>query len=109
MQKNGEYSGEPEIIALTHAVKRPIIVYYHNARKNRATKFGDVHDSTATVIEILYYRNMTDRPSHYDLLISRPTTIVYKPNNYVAIRTGATKWCIGAVTKVGVTLTRSSS
>ena len=104
MQKNGEYAGEPEIIALTHVAKRPIIVYYHNAPRNRAIKFRDVYDSTATAIEILYYPDMTDRPGHYDLLISRPTTTVYKPNDYVAIRAGTTKWYMGAVTKVGVTL-----
>ena len=99
MQKYGEYAGEPEIIALTHVVKQPIIVYFHNAPRNRATKFGDVYDSTATAIEIFCYPDMTDGPGPYDLLISQPTT-VYKPNHHVAIRAGATKWYMGAVTKV---------
>ena len=30
MEKNAEYGGEPEILALVHVIKRPVTVYYEN-------------------------------------------------------------------------------
>ena len=30
MEKNAEYGGQPEILALVHVIKRPITVYYED-------------------------------------------------------------------------------
>ena len=38
MEKNAEYGGQPEILALVHVTERPIIVHYEDSDKD--TVFG---------------------------------------------------------------------
>ena len=39
MEKNAEYGGQPEILALVHVIERPITVYYEDSDKG--TVFGE--------------------------------------------------------------------
>ena len=38
MEKNAEYAGQPEILALVHVIERPITVHYEDSDKG--TVFG---------------------------------------------------------------------
>ena len=39
MEKNAEYVGQPELLALVHVIERPITVHYEDSDKG--TVFGD--------------------------------------------------------------------
>ena len=39
MEKNVEYGGQPEMLALVHVIERPITVHYEDS--NKGTVFGE--------------------------------------------------------------------
>ena len=57
MEKNAEYVGQPEILALVHVIERPITVHYEDSDKG--TVFGEF---------------FTDRPSIYIFIIQKNVT-----------------------------------
>ena len=52
MQKNAEYGGQPEILALVHVIERPNALHYEDSDKG--TEFGEFF-TDCTGIDILYY------------------------------------------------------
>ena len=74
MEKNAEYGGEPETLALVHVTQRPITVHYEDSDKDIV--FG---------IDILYYPEERDdkgelmKAEHYMLL--RRATLLSQPEN----------------------------
>ena len=74
MEKDAEYGGQLEILALVHVTQRPITVHYETSDKD--TVFG---------IEILYYPEERDdkgeliTAGHYVLL--RRATLLSQPEN----------------------------
>ena len=93
MEKNAEYGGQLEILALVHVTQRPITVHYEDSDKG--TVFG---------IDILYYPEEPDdkgelmKAGHYMLL--RRATLLIEPENdkvyslgdYVAVRSETNDW-----------------
>ena len=93
MEKNAEYGGQLEILALVHATQRPITVHYEDSDKG--TVFG---------IAILYYPEERDdkgeliKAEHYVLL--RRATLLSQPENdkvyslgdYVTVRSETNDW-----------------
>ena len=57
MEKNAEYAGQPEILALVHVIERPITVHYEDSGKG--TVFGEF---------------FTDRPSIDIFIIQKKVT-----------------------------------
>ena len=70
MEKNLVDGGQPEILALTHVLERPIAVHFEN--KDKTTEFGGFFNSQPC--HIFYYPEEKDeqgqqkRAGHYDLL-----------------------------------------
>ena len=57
MEKNAEYAGQPEILALVHVIERPITVHYEDSDKD--TVFGKFFtDRPSTDISIIQ-KNVT--------------------------------------------------
>ena len=52
MEKNAEYGGQPEILALMHVIERPITV--HNEDSDKGTVFGECLTDRPS-LDILYY------------------------------------------------------
>ena len=57
MEKNAEYGGQPEILALVHVIERRIIVHYEDSDKG--TVFGEFFTDRPGV-EIPYYPEERD-------------------------------------------------
>ena len=78
MEKNAEYAGQPEILALVHVIERPITVHYEDSDKG--TVFGEFFTDRPS-IHILYYPEEHDdkrelvKAGHY-LLLRRATLLV---------------------------------
>ena len=73
-EKNAEYGGQPEILALVHFIQRPITVHYEDSDKG--TVFG---------IDILYYPEECDDKGElikagYYVLLKR-ATLLSQPEN----------------------------
>ena len=70
MEKNSVCGGQPEILALTHVLERPIVVHFEN--QDKTTEFGRFFNSQPC--HILYHPEEKDeqgqqkRAGHYDLL-----------------------------------------
>ena len=96
MEKNVEYGGQPEILALVHVIERPIIVHYEDSDKG--TVFGEFFTDRPS-IDILYYPGLI-KAGHYVLL--RRATLLIQPENekvyslgdYVAVRSEPNDWFI---------------
>ena len=60
IEKNAEYGGQPEILALVHVIERPITVHYEDSDKG--TVFGEFFTDRPS-INILYYiqKNVTTK------------------------------------------------
>ena len=98
MEKNAEYGGQPEILALVRVIERPITVHYEDSDKD--TVFGDLF----TGIDILYYpeepgdKGELIKAGHYMLLrraalLSQPENEkVYSLGDYVAVCSETTDW-----------------
>ena len=73
MEKNADYGGQPEILALVHVMERPITVHYEDSDKG--TVFGEFF-TVRPSIGILYYPEERDakgeliKAGHYMLLES---------------------------------------
>ena len=82
IEKNAEYGGQPEILALVHVIERPITVHYEVSVKG--TVFGEFFTDRPS-IDILYYREERDdkgeliKAGHYVLL--RRATLLSRPKN----------------------------
>ena len=95
MEKNAEYGGQPEILALVHVIERSITVHYEDSDKG--TVFGEFC-TYRPCIDILYYPEEHEdkgeliKAGHYVLL--RRATLLSQPENekiyslgdYVAVR-----------------------
>ena len=57
MEKNAEYGGQPEILALVYVIERPITVHYEDSDKG--TVFGEFFTDRPS-IDILYYPEERD-------------------------------------------------
>ena len=57
MEKNAEYGGQPEILALVHVIKRPITVHYEDSDKG--TVFGEFFTDRPST-DILFYPEERD-------------------------------------------------
>ena len=57
MEKNAEYAGQPEILALVHVTERPITVHYEDLDKG--TVFGEFFTDRPSIFII--QKNMTTR------------------------------------------------
>ena len=82
MEKNAEYGGQPEILALVHVIERPITV--HCEGSDKSTVFGEVFTDRSS-IDILYYPEERDdkggiiKAGHYVLL--RRAILLSQPEN----------------------------
>ena len=103
IEKNAEYRGQPEILALVHVIERPITVNYEDSDKG--TVFGEFLTDHPS-IDILYYPEERDdkgeliKAGHY-LLLRRATLLsqpenekVYSLGDYVAVRSETNAPCI---------------
>ena len=75
MEKNAEYRGQPEILALAHVLERPITVYFEDSDKGTAV-FGELFTDYPD-IDILYYPDERD-----------DTGELIKAGHYVSLRRG---------------------
>ena len=57
MEKNAEYAGQPEILALVHVIERPITVHYENSDKS--TVFGEVFTDRPSIDIFIIQTNVT--------------------------------------------------
>ena len=56
MEKNSVYGGQPEILALTRVLERPVVVHFEN--QDKTTEFGGFFNSQPC--HILYYPEEKD-------------------------------------------------
>ena len=101
MEKKSVYGGQPEILALTHVLERPIVVHFEN--QDKTTEFGGFFNSQPCYI--LYYPEEKDeqgqqkRAGHYDLL-RRVRCQVYSIGDFVAVRAGKSKWYMAIISEL---------
>ena len=109
MEKNAEYGGQPEILALVHVIERPITV--HCEGSDEGTVFGEFFTDRPG-IDILYYPEERDdkgeliRAGHYVLL--RRATLFSQPENkkvyslgdYVAVRSETNDWIMCVISEI---------
>ena len=109
MEKDAEYGGQPEILALVHVIERPITGHYENSDKG--TIFGEFFTYRPS-IDILYYpeerndRGDLIKAGHYVLL--RRATLLSQPENekvyslgdYVAVRSEANDWFMCVISEI---------
>ena len=88
-EKNTEYAGQPEILALVHVIERPITVHYEDSDKG--TVFGEFFTNCPSI-------DIFIKVGHY-LLLRRATLLsqhengrVYSLGDYVAVRSEAIDW-----------------
>ena len=56
-EKNAEYGGQPEILALVHFIQRPITVYYEDSDKG--TVFGELFTDLPGIDIFIIQKNVT--------------------------------------------------
>ena len=82
IEKNAEYGGQPEILALVHVIERPITVHCEDS--NKGTVCGEFFTDRPST-DILYYPEERDdkveliKAGHYVLL--RRATLLSQPKN----------------------------
>ena len=112
-EKNAEYAGQPEILALVHVIERPITVHYEDSDKG--TVSGEFFTCRPS-INILYYREERDdkgelmKAGNYVLLrratlLSQPLSQpenrkVYSLGDYVAVRSETNDWFICVISEI---------
>ena len=101
MEKNAEYGGQSEILALVYVIERPITVHYEDSDKG--TVFGESFTDRPS-IDILYYPEECDdkgliiKAGHYVLLrrarlfSQLENEKVYYLGDYVAVRSKTADW-----------------
>ena len=57
MEKNAEYAGQPEILALVHAIERPITVHYEDSDKG--TVSGKFFTDRPSIEIFIIHKNVT--------------------------------------------------
>ena len=57
MEKNAEYAGQPEILALVHVIERPITVQYEDSDKG--TVFGEFFTDRPSIDIFIIQKNVT--------------------------------------------------
>ena len=57
MEKNAEYAGQPEILALVHVIERPITVHYKDSDKG--TIFGESFTDRPSIDIFIIQKNVT--------------------------------------------------
>ena len=57
MEKNVEYAGQPEIVALVHVIERPITVHYEDSGKG--TVFGEFFTDRPSIDIFIIQKNVT--------------------------------------------------
>ena len=57
MEKNAEYAGQPEILALVHVIERPITVHYEDSGKG--TVFGEFFTDRPSIDIFIIQKNVT--------------------------------------------------
>ena len=57
MEKNVEYGGQPEILALVHVIERPITVHYEDSDKG--TVFGEFFTDHPSIDIFIIQKNVT--------------------------------------------------
>ena len=91
MEKNAEYGGQPEILALVHVIQRPITVHYEDSDKG--TVFG---------IDVLYYPEEHDdrgeliKAGHY-MLLRRATLLNPRGWTWHIHRQGSAEYFLGVL------------
>ena len=58
MEKNAEYAGQPEILALVHIIERPITVHYEDSDKGTAV-FGEFFTDLPGIDIFITQKNVT--------------------------------------------------
>ena len=109
MEKNAEYGGQPEILALVHVIERPITVHYEDSDKG--TVFGEFF-ADRPGIDILYYPEERDdegeliKDGHY-VLLRRPTLLsrpknekVYSLGDYAAVCSEINDWFMCVISEI---------
>ena len=101
MEKNGEYGGQPEILAIVHVKDRRITVHYEDSDKS--TVFREFFTDPLT-IDILHYPEERDDKGElikagYYVLLRRATLLsqpenekVYSLGEYVAVCSETNDW-----------------
>ena len=56
MEKNAEYVGQPEILALVHVIERPITVHYEDSDKG--TVFGEFFTDRPSIDIFIIQKNV---------------------------------------------------
>ena len=59
MEKNAEYSGQPEILALVYVIERPITVHYEDSDKG--TVFGEFFIDRPSIDILIIQKNVTTK------------------------------------------------
>ena len=57
MEKNAEYAGQPEILALVHVMERPITIHYEDSDKG--TVFGEFCTDRRSIDIFIIQKNVT--------------------------------------------------
>ena len=57
MEKNAEYAGQPEILALVHVIERPITV--HSENSDKGTVFGEFFTDRSSIDIFIIQKNVT--------------------------------------------------
>ena len=103
MEKKSVYGGQPEILALTHVLERPIVVHFEN--QDKTTEFGGFFNSQPLLLYYLYFLYYPEekheqvqqkRAGHYDLLRGVRCQ-VYSIGDFVAVRAGKSKWYMAII------------
>ena len=107
MEKNSEYGGQPELLALTHVLERPIVFHYKDSTKT--TEFGECFASQPS-IHLLYYEEEKDDQGNqikagHDNLLKRVVLLsqegsLFAIGDYVTVRFGKSKWYMAIITEV---------
>ena len=99
MEKNAEYGGQPEILALMHVIERPITVHHQDSDKG--TVFGEIFTDRPG-INILYYQEERDdkgeiiKTGHY-VLLRRAT---YSLGDYVVVHSEMNDWFMCVISEI---------
>ena len=57
MEKNAEYAGQPEILALVHVIERPVTIHYKDSDKG--TVFGEFLTDRPSIDIFIIQKNVT--------------------------------------------------
>ena len=97
MEKNAEYAGQPEILALVHVIERPITVHYEDS------DIGEFVTDHPSIDIFVIQKNVT---TNYVLL--RRATLLSQPENgkvyslgdYFAVRSETIDWFMCVISEV---------